>query len=74
MKSGRSPNYRLKRPVHVGDVVLPVGAFVRPIEFHYVPKDTLERLHFEEWRAAVAVVCYTRLGMVVIERDYIEEV
>lgn len=75
MKAGRSPNYRLKSPHHVGEYILPVDAYVRPIELHYVPKDTLERLgRTVEWmNHELEVVCYTRLGMVIIPRDKLQE-
>ncbi len=72
MRPGRAPDYQLIRAV--GD--LPAGAFVRPIEMKWVPKETIERLGIDKMflDENEYVVCYARFGMVLIERANIREV
>jgi hypothetical protein len=67
---GRAPHYRL-REAH-GE--LQPGTYVRPIEYHYLSRETKESFPTHILNHERDVVCYTSLGMLVIPRSKIEEV
>jgi len=53
---------------------LPAGAFVRPIEERYLPKDWKDYVAGGRWVSKDEVVCYTRVGLRVIKKSNIRQV
>jgi hypothetical protein len=50
-------------------VVLPAGAFVRPIDLKYVPKHVIEDRRWSSFNEKTEVFCYTRVGIIPIPID-----
>jgi hypothetical protein len=50
-------------------LILPAGAFVRPIEECYVPKHVKDRKINAWFNGALEVYCYTRQGIIAIPWD-----
>lgn len=53
---------------------LPQGAFVRPIEYQYIPKEVLEDRQFSMFNLTIDVFCYTRYGIIPIPKHKLREV
>lgn len=57
----------------VGDPkVLPVGAFVRPIQLSYIPQHVLDNNKYN-YDHKLDIYCYTRFGIIPIPKSYMRE-
>lgn len=65
----RTPNYFLTEPFKE----LPAGACVRPVFIDYVPKETKEKLGMQWFDPEKKIICYTRLGFMIIRKDIVVE-
>lgn len=66
-----TPNYVLMSDVRTvlprypqKDVILPVGAFARPIEDTYLPTHIKETMAYKHRNEKLEVFCYTHYGIV----------
>ncbi len=53
-------------------LVIPAGTFVKPIEFHYLPVHVKD--NHKSINKLTEVICYTRYGMIRIDRSKIRRV
>ncbi len=72
----RSPNYRMKRAYmySMGSYdtrTIDSGAYVRPVEFDYVPAHIKEDKRWSNFDKTQHVFIYTRHGFVMIPREYL---
>jgi len=68
--TARAPNYRLNKAVDR----LEAGSFVRPVEDRYLSEH--HKKDMEQIRKSYGhevVLCYTRIGWVLVPRDALEE-
>ncbi len=73
---GRTPNYILSEPVSFAhgayDVkTMAAGTFVRPIEYHYVPKHVKEDERWKHFDKLTEVFCHCSYGTVPVPRKSI---
>ena len=72
----RTPDFVLNEDFFFGpsndQKVIPAGSFVRPIEFKYVPKETISRAGF--FSKADSQFCYTRYGILIIPKILIRSI
>lgn len=76
MNHGRAPNYRLKveHQIRVGQdaLTLPQGAWLRPVEFLYLPHHLRNASEYIWMDQEKNVACYTKYGFHIIPRDKLE--
>ncbi len=75
----RTPDYILMKDYTIsispGDVItIPVGSFVRPIDAYYIPKGIRDKYGCRWFNEDSQVFCYTRFGILPIEKDAFRQV
>lgn len=74
MSSVRTSNWRLRTEIKsAGNVILPAGAFVKPVLDYHLPKDKKEEMGRIREIMTDVVCCYTAVGWVTISWDDLEE-
>lgn len=53
--------------------ILPAGAFIRPLEYEYVPKHIIDSNLWKFFNKETEIFCYTRYGIVAIAKKIIRE-
>jgi hypothetical protein len=76
--SERTPNFVTNEPIDINygkydTKVIPVGSFVRPIEYQYVPKHILDDKRWERFDKETEIFVFTRYGFVPVKRTSIRE-
>ena len=56
------------------DKFLPVGSFVTPIKFRYLPQHIKDSPDFRSFKSGVDLFCYTHYGIVVLPVAIIRKV
>jgi hypothetical protein len=74
--SMRTPNYVTNEVIRISngrqdEKIIPIGAFVRPIEWQYVPVHIKEK--WPEFKKDTEIFVYTRFGIVPVNRTSIRE-
>lgn len=76
----KTANYILTRDVTcfngylLDPKVVPQGSFVKPVDVYYVPHHIIELPENRLADFSTNVFCYTRIGFVLIPREYLREV
>lgn len=77
MDSMPTPNYvvyaetTLRYHWSTDPIVLPAGAFVRPIEYQWVPKHVKDDERFRDYNKEKHIFAYTRHGILMFEHTQI---
>lgn len=73
----RTPNHALKEDYHFGPLndkrTLPRGSYVKVIEDRNLPKHILDSSDYKWLDPSLKAWCYTRYGIVAVDRNLLEE-